>query len=75
MKGTLMGFGDLPLSPNIPELFTFSGLPSCWLLLEIAPLLEFKDQTQRMPNLNDNELALSSLLSADYIARLRPQPK
>jgi hypothetical protein len=40
-----MDFGDLPLSPNIPELFTFSGLATRWLLLEIAPLLEFKDQT------------------------------
>lgn len=40
-----MDFGDLPLSPNIPELLTFSGQTTRWLLLEIAPLLEFKDQT------------------------------
>lgn len=40
-----MGFGDLPLSPNIPELFPFSGSATRWLLLEIAPLLKFKDQT------------------------------
>jgi hypothetical protein len=44
MKDSLTGFGDLPLSPNIPEHFTFSALTR-WLLLEIAPLLEFKDQT------------------------------
>ena len=43
-----MDFGDLPLSPNIPELFTFSGLATSWLLLEIAPLLEFKDQTYKV---------------------------
>lgn len=42
-----MGFGDLPLSPNIPEVFTFSGLDTGWLLLEIAPLLNFKDQTDK----------------------------
>lgn len=40
-----MGFGDLPLSPDIPEHRTFTGPTTHWLLLEVAPLLKFKEQT------------------------------
>ena len=41
-----MDFGDLPLSPNIPELFAFSGLATRGLLLEIAPLTNLKINLQ-----------------------------
>jgi hypothetical protein len=66
MKDFLTGFGDLPLSPNLRDCYLLR-LGTGWLLLEIAPLLVFKDQTYRMPNLNEYLMALSSV----YIRRLR----
>ena len=41
-----MGFGDLPLSPDIPESITFSGLGKLVTLGDRASN-EFKDQTNK----------------------------